>query len=766
MEPPAVTSCSPQNSISASNNGASIEKMRRGMAGGGSSMASSGYHLQIDPNISFNSSVNRPFEELPENFLETISPQQSQPPVQQDSPQLASLAPMSLGASDNAYATLAPMSATPGYGSSMKIEPITESIHHSGSLHHSGHPSPLDKISFSSGPAGLLSPLHTNRPDSSMNTNLMGVHQNGARASDMLSSLRRPVQYIKEEIDLSQEFKPLDTQLFSHHQSQQPTSLMTQEQQQQQELDHRLANAETPPAVSNVELASSFIATMIGEQPPDSPTPQQTLYEHNSHAYRHQLENTELSGSDDLDVGGAGPSDEPTIPIDDVPQSPSTANIESVAGWFSTASLETDAMCVARTSYSTKDTSDPLNAEIDDDIYIDTKDLCKRIAWELKQHSIPQAIFAERILCRSQGTLSDLLRNPKPWNKLKSGRETFRRMFNWVQQPLELRLGILDMYKGGADENFGGHNNGLGKLSGIPRVLSPPTPAQNARQGSRHKHDGENAGHGHNGSSTKRPRLVFTDIQKRTLQAIFKETQRPSREMQQTIAEHLRLDLSTVANFFMNARRRSRSGPLVGDAPAPYQQVRPITPPPESPPHQRSQGRSRTSRHSVRTEVESGISVATSSHIEHTVAQVAEEAAEYARRHEPVENGARSSEEQSPNLDCSQDEPEYKMMRLNDCGRIVDSRHPLRGCAEVQGTCSVSDDVRAVALSASTASTITRRAENIYVVSVPAAVPTDSNLSYSGGQQQRMLPVMSFGSKVVTVKVEREGSNVTATAPE
>lgn len=63
-------------------------------------------------------------------------------------------------------------------------------------------------------------------------------------------------------------------------------------------------------------------------------------------------------------------------------------------------------------------------------------------------------------------------------------------------------------------------------------------------------------------------------------------------------------------------------------------EVRPITPPPESPPHQRSQGRSRTSRHSVRTEVESGISVATSSHIEHTVAQVAEEAAEYARRHE------------------------------------------------------------------------------------------------------------------------------------
>lgn len=66
-------------------------------------------------------------------------------------------------------------------------------------------------------------------------------------------------------------------------------------------------------------------------------------------------------------------------------------------------------------------------------------------------------------------------------------------------------------------------------------------------------------------------------------QAIFKETQRPSREMQQTIAEHLRLDMSTVSNFFMNARRRSRNGSVIDDEPAPYQQIRPITPPPDSP---------------------------------------------------------------------------------------------------------------------------------------------------------------------------------------
>uniref|UniRef100_A0A8R1HJR6 One cut domain family member n=2 Tax=Caenorhabditis japonica TaxID=281687 RepID=A0A8R1HJR6_CAEJA len=210
-----------------------------------------------------------------------------------------------------------------------------------------------------------------------------------------------------------------------------------------------------------------------------------------------------------------------------------------------------------RRIYSTTDSNDPLNAEIGDDIYIDTKDLCKRIAFELKNHSIPQAIFAERILCRSQGTLSDLLRNPKPWNKLKSGRETFRRMYNWVSQPLNTRLAILDMKTDEANRATG---------------ISPPTPAQNVRTHRKSTSD-------HDGPISKRPRLVFTDIQKRTLQAIFKETQRPSREMQQTIAEHLRLDLSTVANFFMNARRRSRLGGNL-DEPTPFQQVRQVTPPP------------------------------------------------------------------------------------------------------------------------------------------------------------------------------------------
>ncbi|KPP64877.1 hypothetical protein Z043_116739 [Scleropages formosus] len=55
----------------------------------------------------------------------------------------------------------------------------------------------------------------------------------------------------------------------------------------------------------------------------------------------------------------------------------------------------------------------------------------------------------------------------------------------------------------------------------------------------------------------KRTRLVFTDLQRRTLMAIFRENQRPTKDLQLTISQQLGLELSTVSNFFMNARRRN-----------------------------------------------------------------------------------------------------------------------------------------------------------------------------------------------------------------
>ncbi|XP_072918445.1 hepatocyte nuclear factor 6-like [Hemitrygon akajei] len=150
---------------------------------------------------------------------------------------------------------------------------------------------------------------------------------------------------------------------------------------------------------------------------------------------------------------------------------------------------------------------------------INTKEVAHSVMAELKRYSIPQAVFAQRVLCRSQGTLSDLLRNPKPWAKLKSGRETFRRMWKWLQEPEHQRMSFL-------------------RLEACRQKGHEQTKNDHHRLPKKH-------------------RLVFTDVQRRTLLAIFRENPRPNRELQASIARQLGLELSTVANFFMNSRRRS-----------------------------------------------------------------------------------------------------------------------------------------------------------------------------------------------------------------
>jgi nuclear factor 6 (one cut domain family protein 1) len=189
---------------------------------------------------------------------------------------------------------------------------------------------------------------------------------------------------------------------------------------------------------------------------------------------------------------------------------------------------------------------------------INTRELAQKISSELKRYSIPQAVFAQRVLCRSQGTLSDLLRNPKPWSKLKSGRETFRRMWKWLQEPEYQRMSALRL----AACKLREHD----LPASLQQQHHQPTNAlrhhhssindNNTSQCNNNNNINNNNNNGSN-SVHKKPRLVFTDIQRRTLLAIFKETRRPNKDMQATIAEQLGLKVSTVANFFMNARRRS-----------------------------------------------------------------------------------------------------------------------------------------------------------------------------------------------------------------
>ncbi|NP_001368652.1 One cut domain family member [Caenorhabditis elegans] len=468
-------------------------------------------YLQIDPSSTFINNTGRGFaEELPENFLDTISPHPITPsastssatsateePATSSAPQLASLAPMSMS-SEQPSSSFSSASLLSSSYETIKNEP--------------------EDYRFSGSTAGLLSPLHVDsrrRESHDFNTSPYIKEEEDLDGSHLLMGGIRPDTPTNDRsTDLGSISSLLNEDHHTNTIGQSPSPRSTFGSDPTPMIQRQLIKNEDGVSPGSM----GFSKNHQGYQKPRNGD----RMEYEKAPYQRSLLNQALSSVIST----------PTISSSNIPTPPS-AHIAQ-----------------PRRIYSTQDSNDPLNAEIGDDIYIDTKDLCKRIAFELKNHSIPQAIFAERILCRSQGTLSDLLRNPKPWNKLKSGRETFRRMYNWVAQPLATRLAILDM-----------KTEDVNRASG----MSPPTPAQNVRTHRRSTSD-------HDGPVSKRPRLVFTDIQKRTLQAIFKETQRPSREMQQTIAEHLRLDLSTVANFFMNARRRSRLGGNI-DEPTPFQQM-------------------------------------------------------------------------------------------------------------------------------------------------------------------------------------------------
>lgn len=81
----------------------------------------------------------------------------------------------------------------------------------------------------------------------------------------------------------------------------------------------------------------------------------------------------------------------------------------------------------------------------DEDDWIDTKATALQLTDELRRYHIPQAVFAKKVLNRSQGTLSDILRKPKPWNEMRLGKEIFRKMKEWLSLPEVKRIPQLRM---------------------------------------------------------------------------------------------------------------------------------------------------------------------------------------------------------------------------------------------------------------------------------------------------------------------------------
>ncbi|KAL1454632.1 hypothetical protein WDU94_010848 [Cyamophila willieti] len=87
--------------------------------------------------------------------------------------------------------------------------------------------------------------------------------------------------------------------------------------------------------------------------------------------------------------------------------------------------------------------SDPMEARLQEmlrynmDKYstqsLDTLYISRRVRELLSVHNVGQRLFAKYILGLSQGTVSELLSKPKPWDKLtEKGRDSYRKMHAWA----------------------------------------------------------------------------------------------------------------------------------------------------------------------------------------------------------------------------------------------------------------------------------------------------------------------------------------------
>uniref|UniRef100_A0A1I7UVD5 One cut domain family member n=1 Tax=Caenorhabditis tropicalis TaxID=1561998 RepID=A0A1I7UVD5_9PELO len=140
----------------------------------------------------------------------------------------------------------------------------------------------------------------------------------------------------------------------------------------------------------------------------------------------------------------------------------------------------------------------------------DTKKIANRITEWLKTSKTHQKEFSENVIGRSQGTLSSILKTPKPWKAMHCGREVFIRMYNFMRISEEERKQIMNLQ------------------------LNLP-------------------------KSTRQPRVSnrrFTRVQKECLDGLVERIEKPSKEIKRVISRELGLPESTVHNYFMNARRK------------------------------------------------------------------------------------------------------------------------------------------------------------------------------------------------------------------
>ena len=159
---------------------------------------------------------------------------------------------------------------------------------------------------------------------------------------------------------------------------------------------------------------------------------------------------------------------------------------------------------------------------------LNTDEITNRVKETLLNNNIGQKLFGEAVLNLSQGTVSELLSKPKPWNTLSiKGREPYLRMYMWLNDTS--RLDKLNEWK--EEKNM------------LKRINAVEHETPSAASGDQQK---------------PKRRFIFTEEQKDQLLKAFKYDPYPAVNQMELLATKLNLATRTVINWFHNHRMRIR----------------------------------------------------------------------------------------------------------------------------------------------------------------------------------------------------------------
>eukprot|EP00063_Salmo_salar_P096052 XP_014070887.1 PREDICTED: homeobox protein cut-like 1 isoform X3 [Salmo salar] len=179
---------------------------------------------------------------------------------------------------------------------------------------------------------------------------------------------------------------------------------------------------------------------------------------------------------------------------------------------------------------------------------LDTYVLTKKVKEVLTDNNLGQRLFGESILGLTQGSVSDLLARPKPWQKLSlKGREPFVRMQFWLQDPHKVAK-LMDMKRLEKKAYLKRRHSSLSDSRSVDGGLAGPDFLQSSSP--QHQRRPQ--------LYQKKVRVVLGPEEKEALKRAYQEKPYPSPKTIEELASQLNLKTSTVINWFHNYRSRIR----------------------------------------------------------------------------------------------------------------------------------------------------------------------------------------------------------------